>query len=264
MPIKIDYSPVGTLMNLARSAGEAQEAQVSAAHDLAFTQMAMQAQTQNAQIASTIRRNDQTFQLQQAAQARQARTPTRAAPGVSPVAQEVDQVLQRQAVARDWEQRDTAAQMEQLSTIPGLSDQQRESAKLQIMAGQPLAQILKGREPEWVGLTGTQTESVRRQLYQQRRSDLEAERERILDAKLYPGWKHTEVWQKHLDAIVSRIQSLDIGYTTGGRGGGGVVDPLGKGESTRVTEDLAKQLLQETGGDITKARELARQRGLQF
>ena len=150
MPIRIDYSPVGTLMNLARSAGEAQGAREGATHDLAFTQMAMQAQTQNAQIGAAIRRNDQAFQLQRAALARQTRTPTRAAAGPSPVTQEFDRVLGRATAAREWEQEDVTIQMEQLERmrVSGqYSEREIESLKLGIMGGQPLTQLLKEKVP---------------------------------------------------------------------------------------------------------------------
>jgi len=145
MPIQISHSPVGTLMNLARSAGEGQQRREGAAHDLAFTQMALQAQTQNAQIAATMQRNDQAFQLQRAAMERQARTPTRAGAGRGPLVQEFDRTLGRMVTVRGWEQQDINTQLKQLEQISGISDARRETERLRIMAGRGPSPTL-GRE----------------------------------------------------------------------------------------------------------------------
>lgn len=212
MPIRIDYSPVGTLLNLARSAGEAQGARESAAKDLAFTQMAMQAQTQNAQIAASMRRNDQAFQLQQAAQARQSRTPTRAQPVASPLA---DQILHRQTVAREWEQQGMDAQMQQLSMIPGLSDRERESIKLGIMGGQSIAQLLKERyvRPEQMELTFAQREARLRITHQNKRDVLESRLRSLDEERQLVGWTpEKDDWQKRYDTATKAIETLDVTY----------------------------------------------------
>lgn len=219
MPIRIDYSPVGSLMNLARSAGEAQGSRESAAKDLAFTQMALQAQTQNAQIGATIKRNDQAFQLQQAALQRQAGTPTRAVAGATPVTQEIDKVLGRMTTTREWGQEDQAAQMEQLDRIPDLSEHERESIRLGIMGGQSLTQLLKRRaapKPIQAGLSFAQRESRSRNLYQQQRDDIEAERKSIYDELDYEGKTRDADWKKRLTAVTERLQAHDAKYATMG------------------------------------------------
>lgn len=213
MPIRIDYSPVNSLMNLARSAGEAQGGRENAARDLAFTQMALQAQTDNAQIAATQQRNDQAFQLQRAALARTSRTATSRSQGKSPLAGEFDRVLQRQALSRTWDQGDQAAQIEQLGAIPGLTDRERESIKLGIMGGQSLTTLLKERPEQRTGLTPGQRVSGAKTLWLQQRDDLEAERKSLYEELGYEGKTRDASWQQRMDAVTKQIAAHDVSYT---------------------------------------------------
>lgn len=216
MPIRIEHSPVGTLMNLARSAGEAQGARESAAHDLAFTQMALQAQTQNAQIGASIQKNNQAFQLQQAALQRQTRTPTRAVAGATPVTQEIDKVLGRMTTTREWGQEDQAAQLQQLERIPDLSERERESIKLGIMGGQSLTQLLKERttpKPAQTELSFGQKESRLRVIHQNQRDVWESRLRALDEERMLENWTpDLNKWQTRRDEAVEAIKVLDTKY----------------------------------------------------
>lgn len=213
MPIRIDYSPVGTLMNLARSAGEAQGARASASQDLAFTQMALQAQAQNNQISASMamQQNSQAFQLQRAALSRQQATPTRAMAQASPVA---DQVLGRMAVERGWEQLDQTTQMTQLDTLAQsgqYTEAQIEGARLAVMGGQSPAQYLTQKK-EQEGLTPSQRTTHAKTLWLQQRDDLEAERESIYEELKYEGATRTKDWRDRLATASAKITTHDTAY----------------------------------------------------
>ena len=133
MPIRIDYSPVPVLLNLAQAAGETKRREEGARLDIAFTQMAMQTATRNAQIAAQMQASDRAFELQKAAAARQERTMMARIQARDPVA---DSVLERMKWREGVEQEKTQTQLEQLETMRGsMTPEEYERAKLRTMAG---------------------------------------------------------------------------------------------------------------------------------
>lgn len=258
MPIRIDYTPVGAALNLARIAGEGAGYQSAFQQDLQLIGLA-QAQ----QAASEERRaRDQAFALQQAMAGRVAGTPT-----ARPTAQYFpsrsqlySQTPQAQAQAEQQ------AQMQQLDRMlaQGTIDQAvYEQNKLRLLSGAtpyfPNAPTVK--EPPL---------SVRRQPYSDARSRIQRELNVVEDwlGVTNPEespWGSEAGIRKHQQELFAELDRI----TQEERRAFGVYDPVSgasteAGESRTLTPEIINQILDEAGGDPDKAEEIARSRGYEF
>lgn len=143
MAFRVEYTPVGSLVAAATAAGRSRAAQVAAAQDagLARQRMATQAQLTQAAMATDIREQEldlkeRAMELQEAAAARMARTPTARRSGVSPVAMSIQARL---------------GELDKLKASGGLPDDQYMSAKLGIITGQRPQQprVVRPRVPSY-------------------------------------------------------------------------------------------------------------------
>ena len=225
MPIRISHTPVGALLGLAQAAGERQRSEQSAAADIAFTQMAMQTATRNAEIASRMQAQDRAFDLQTAAAERRERTMIAQRQVRSPIG---DSVLERMKWKEGVEQEKTQAQMQQLETMRGsMSPEEYDRAKLRVMGGGRLS-TFRDEKP---AISTSQQLMLTRQRYSRERRPYEDNRRLLSEWLASPGLsgdKRTQ-YQAQLDKVTQTLGDIEQRQRAeeGAIGGGAaVVDPV--------------------------------------
>ncbi len=246
MPIRISHTPVGALLGLAQAAGERQRQEQGAAADLAFTQMAMQTATRNAEIAARMQAQDRAFDLQEAAAERRERTMTARQQVRSPIG---DSVLTRMQWKEGVEQQKTQAQMQQLETMRGsMSPEEYDRAKLRVMGGGRLSTF----KEETPGISTGQQLMLTRQRYERERRPYEDSRRDLSQYVVASKDKDARArYQAQLDKVTQTLADIEQRQraeeaTIGG--GGAVMDPVTREVST-----------DEAGGAVSPADTLAGQ-----
>lgn len=236
MPIRVDYSPVPALLGLAKAAGEQVAQEKSAQLDIAFTNMAMQTATRNAEIAARIQAQDQAHELQQAALLARTRTTTPRQRVTSPIG---DSVLARMQYTDFRNQQSQNAQLRQLDSmrVSGvLTGAEYETAKLGVMGdNEPL--VRSAVQPEKPRLSSAQELMLIRQRYSRERKPYEANRRLIQEWLMSPGLspdrkREFEAQLQETETTLRDIESHQRAEEETVGTGRAVVDPMTKETST--------------------------------
>lgn len=257
MPITVRYGAPGTLLGLARAAGEGVRRQREAELDLAFIDLGLTAQARNARIAAQIQAQDQAFALQTAAATRIARTPTRAA---AP-----DAVLGRMQWREGREELQQQTQMEQLDKMlvaEEINQAQYERAKLGVMAGVP--SLIRGAVTPPKPKPKVTDPAVKAVMHIEKRTQRHLERQIAIERRKLEIDPYADPTQERVrvDAALKRVgdleEKLQASYQREDVALG--VKPALR-QVTSVEQDALMDIyLAETKGDIEAAKRLMAER----
>lgn len=251
MPIRVDYSPVPLLANLAWAAGEAaaereqqhedlaysqmilstrlaqiqeqrvrdQMAQAATAQsrqqDLAVTQMGISANLQLRQMAQTEATSERAFELQLAHAEQQARTTMARAQAVSPLATSLQNQLLRQGFEQE-EQQASLSQLEQMLATGTIDQAAYERAKLGILTEAEGLVTAAIRPREAKSLTPGQQLDVIRTPYRDERRRTERElslyKRMMAEYQLEPDQQ--QKIQQQIDALLRQLDQLEQAENT--------------------------------------------------
>ncbi len=255
MAIRVDYTPVGAALSLARTAGEGQNYARRSAQDAQLLQFALQRQS----AADDRAAQNQAFALQNAYASRATGTPRSTAATKSPL---VDHVAQRMLMQRALGEQATQGQLADLQSARDrglISPLEFEESSLQIKAGDAV-KFERPPEPKDAPV------SVRRAPFMTQRAML------MEEFKAAQDWAGaSNIGQspygsaEGLKTEMSRIQQRIKELTDEEQTVFGIALPGGDTSSSKpLTKADARGILAEAGGDVAKARKLAQDRGYQF
>ena len=236
MPIKIDYSPVETLMELAQATGLARaktagqvSARSTAAEDLAYTRMILNTQAQYAQMGLQARARDQAFALQEAdAAARINRTP------ISQQSFRPFDKMFYQEQQQATEQQEQFDQIDNMRAQGILDDAQYERAKLGVLAGNE-AMVRSAIAPAGEtkpAISSTQELRILRDKFSRQRKPLLGERKLVQEWLAAPPGElepdQLTAYQRRLGKITGALDQINQQEETAiasFRRGEAIVDP---------------------------------------
>ena len=251
MPIRVDYSPVGAALSLARTAGEGQNWSQKQARDIELLKFGMARRSSEMEAAA----RDRAFALQEAYA---SRTLTSSARARTPVADHAAERLKSKQNRQDEEQQVQLQQLQQMRDAGTIDEKDFETYKLRILGNQSPKEVEpKAPKAPPVSVRRAEYEDQRRMLMEDYKALKQWEGTTNLDQSPYKDKAGIEAEKRRIAAGFAGIASQE-------REAFGIAIPGEKSGRAKLTPEIAKALLEEADFDKNKARALARERGYDF